>query len=208
MPNKKSKLDQLGDFLLDLPDEHEEALLVEELDGFLAGVIVCPETIPPSRWMPHIWSEAGDGMHAPVFNDLDHANKILGLIMDHYNSIALSLLPNSGPYEPLFAVDTRNDEVLWEIWAEGFNRAVGLSPATWLTIIESGDEHAIAAMAGLRSLISIARPHSGMGGNPLLLAPRSQPGRAGLRNRRLQEHRAQRSLPLWFRQEIQEMPRR
>ena len=39
----KSKLDQLDDFLLNLPDEQDEAMLIEELYGFLAGVIVCPD---------------------------------------------------------------------------------------------------------------------------------------------------------------------
>jgi len=61
----KSKLDRLHDFLLGLPDEQDEAMLVEELDGFLAGVIVCPDMILPSRWMPHIWSQSGTEDHAP-----------------------------------------------------------------------------------------------------------------------------------------------
>jgi uncharacterized protein len=55
----KSTLDLLEDFLLNVPDEHNESMLIEELDGFLAGVIVCPDMILPSRWMPYIWSESG-----------------------------------------------------------------------------------------------------------------------------------------------------
>ncbi|WP_408906108.1 UPF0149 family protein [Nguyenibacter vanlangensis] len=30
----------------------ETAMLLSELDGFLAGVIVCPEMILPSEWLP------------------------------------------------------------------------------------------------------------------------------------------------------------
>jgi uncharacterized protein len=156
----KSKLDQLHDFLLNLPDEHDGAMLIEELDGFLAGVIVCPEMILPSRWMPHIWSETGSKDHAPVFENMTQVQHITGLIMDHYNSIAKSLLPGPAAYEPVFAVDTRNDDVLWEMWAEGFSRAVALTPASWLTIIESGDTDAVAAFSGLRSLIAIASGES------------------------------------------------
>jgi hypothetical protein len=29
----KTKLDQLEDFLLNMPDEHDESMLIEELDG-------------------------------------------------------------------------------------------------------------------------------------------------------------------------------
>ncbi|WP_119269380.1 UPF0149 family protein [Taklimakanibacter deserti] len=152
----KSKLDQLQDFLLGLPDENDEWMLVEELDGFLAGVLVCPELILFSGWMPYIWSKRGSDDQAPVFKDLAEAQYVFDLIKDHYNSIALSLLPNSKPYEPVFAVYNRTGEVLWEIWVEGFERAMALSPTSWLAIVESGDKDAIDALAGLRSLIAIA----------------------------------------------------
>ena len=78
------------------------------------------------------------------------------VIIDHYNGIAKSLLPGPGAYEPVFAVDPRNDDVLWEIWTEGFRRAMSISPASWLAIIESGDTDAVAAFSGLRSFIAIA----------------------------------------------------
>ena len=147
--------DKLNEALLKIGREHEEVMLLEELDGFLAGIIVAPEMIPPSQWMPHIWSLAGDGSHEPVFEGLDEANRILRLVMDHYNRIAKSLLPGSGPYEPLFAYDERCDDVIWELWAEGFERALNLSPANWLAIPKSGDRQAIEALASLRSLIAI-----------------------------------------------------
>ena len=156
----KSKLDQLDDFLLNLPDEQDETMLIEELDGFLAGVIVCPDMLLPSRWMAHIWSHAGSEDHAPVFENMAQAQQITGLIMDHYNGIAKSLLPGAATYEPVFAIDTRNDDVLWEMWAEGFRRAMALSPSSWLAIIESGDADAVAAFSGLQSLIAIASRQS------------------------------------------------
>jgi uncharacterized protein len=32
----------------------EDAMLLGELDGFLAGLIVCPELIRPGEWLPQI----------------------------------------------------------------------------------------------------------------------------------------------------------
>jgi uncharacterized protein YecA (UPF0149 family) len=32
-------------------------MLLSELDGYLAGVLVCPDLIPPSEWLPGIWGE-------------------------------------------------------------------------------------------------------------------------------------------------------
>jgi uncharacterized protein len=158
----KSKLDQLDDYLLGLPDEHDEAMLVDELDGFLAGVIVCPELIMPSSWMPYIWSRSGSEDRVPVFEDRVQVQRITDLIMDRYNSIAVSLLPNAVRYEPLFSMDTRNDEVIWELWAAGFARAITLAPASWFSIIESGEKDAIEALAGLRGLIAIDEGESAL----------------------------------------------
>jgi uncharacterized protein len=111
--------------------------------------------IMPSRWLPHVWSETGDPEHAPVFDDMKQAQTITGLIMDHYNGIAGNLLAGPGAYQPVFAIDTVNGDVLWEIWAFGFGRAMALAPASWHAIAASGDSQAIAALGGLRSLIAI-----------------------------------------------------
>jgi uncharacterized protein len=34
----------------------EETMLLEELDGFIAGLLVCPELISPSDWLPVVWN--------------------------------------------------------------------------------------------------------------------------------------------------------
>ncbi len=46
----------------------EDAMLLSELDGFLAGVIVCPDLIAPSEWLPLIWGE-----ELPDFKNEKHA---------------------------------------------------------------------------------------------------------------------------------------
>jgi hypothetical protein len=45
-------LKQLEQELLALGDD---AMLLEELDGFIAGLLVCPELIKPSEWLPLVW---------------------------------------------------------------------------------------------------------------------------------------------------------
>jgi len=80
------KLRQLNDFLLS-EAVSDDAMLLSELDGFLAGVIVCPEMIMPSEWMPVVW---GDD-EGPVFDDVEQAQAISGLILGHYNDIIRQL---------------------------------------------------------------------------------------------------------------------
>ena len=53
---------------------------------------------------------------------------IVGLIMERYNAVAAELQRGGGHYEPLFDVDSRHNEILWEIWIDGFDTALQLRP--------------------------------------------------------------------------------
>jgi uncharacterized protein len=118
MPISSRRLKELENELLALG---EEVMLLEELDGFIAGILVCPEVIPPSEWLPVVWGQT-DSEDNPVFDNLAHANKVLALVMEHNNATAVKLFEERDRYAPLFAVDRRNGEVLWEIWILGSRR--------------------------------------------------------------------------------------
>lgn len=125
-----SKLRELDDFLLS-EEVDEDAMLLSELDGFLAGLIVCPDLVQPSEWLPLVWGE-----DAPLFDSEDQAQTVIGLIMGHYNDIIRQL--NRGRYRPIYDIDT-DDSALWEIWIEGFRRAMGLRPEAWSSFIQNED---------------------------------------------------------------------
>jgi len=82
----------------------EETMLLEELDGFIAGLLACPELITPSDWLPVVWYEDSTDQQ-PVFENLDHANRLLGLVMEHYNNVARTLMERPNRYSPLFSVE-------------------------------------------------------------------------------------------------------
>ncbi len=69
MTGTDKELERLDDLLRGLPAE--EVMTLEELDGYVAALIVCPEIIPPSEWLPGIWGSEG------VFADADEANEII-----------------------------------------------------------------------------------------------------------------------------------
>jgi len=152
MSGLSRRLKQLDEELLALG---EETMLLEELDGFIAGLLVCPELIKPGDWLPIVWNRDRADQQ-PVFEDLGHVNRVLGLVMEHYNDVARTLMENPDRYSPLFAIDKRNDDVLWELWIEGFEKAVALRPAAWKTFLDAeGDT--VAAMSGMLMLAAIAR---------------------------------------------------
>ncbi len=152
MPGLSRQQKQLSKALLELD---EEAMLLEELDGFIAGLLVCPQMIPPSAWLPWVWNSQ-DGQGEPEFESLDHANKVMGLVMAHYNDVASTLFDKPECYGPIVSIDKRHGEILWELWIEGFEKAVKLKPDAWMPLA-TADIEAAKAWTGLMMLADVAR---------------------------------------------------
>ncbi len=149
MPSRFRRLDGA---LADLPVE--EPMLLTELDGFLTGLIVCPELIPIDEWMTVIWGVEVDGV--PPFDDPLDVQWFVKSVAARRDEIARDL--SRGKLQPILDVDERDGEVLWEYWIDGFSDAVALRPDAW---------DAAAADAGwsnpwhrLLALIAIARDES------------------------------------------------
>ncbi|WP_150526441.1 UPF0149 family protein [Roseibium sediminis] len=126
----------------------EDAMLLSELDGFLAGVIVCPDLIAPSEWLPLIWGE-----ELPDFKNEKHAQDILDLIMGHYNDIIRQL--NQRRYSPIYNIDI-DGSPLWELWVDGFHQAMQLQPAAWLIYEIDAEEDLQNALFVIARLMEIA----------------------------------------------------
>jgi uncharacterized protein len=152
MPGLSRLLKQLEEEWLALG---EETMLIEELDGFIAGLLVCPDLIKPGEWLPVVWNRDSDDLQ-PAFDNLDQVNRVLGLIMEHYNGVARTLMKRPDCYSPLFAVDTRNGDILWELWIEGFEKAVQLRLAAWKKLLNA-DTDTAAAMRGMMTLADVVR---------------------------------------------------
>lgn len=78
--------------------------------------------------------------------------------MEHYNATIGDL--TEGRYAPVFDVDPRHDEVLWEFWIDGFAAAMSLRPDSWMAIAASSDDDIRAALSGLITLGAIGRRES------------------------------------------------
>lgn len=133
----------------------DEAMLIEEFDGFVAGLLVCPEMISPNEWLPLIWSR-GEQVDQSPLDDLDHANRLFGLIMENYNDVVRTLMDRPERYRALFPVDARNGDIIWEVWMEGFAAALALRPAAWQQLLDA-DRETANAMTGMLLLTDILR---------------------------------------------------
>lgn len=65
---------------LDVLAEDCEPMLVSQIEGYLAGIIVCPDLITPSKWLPLIWdTNDGEGF---VFQSARQFEKLMNLVME------------------------------------------------------------------------------------------------------------------------------
>ena len=86
MTKEEKRLDRLAELLHALPSENMPMTL-SELDGYVTGVLACPEMIPPSEWLPLVWGETGDAH----FADQKAAEETIGAVMTHYNAVAQAM---------------------------------------------------------------------------------------------------------------------
>ena len=109
---------------------------VVRLDGYVAALIVYPDTIPQSEWLPGVWgSDLG-------FEDADGTEATVAAVMGHYSRIARELAESPEDYAPVLGTDADSGEALWEPWIGGFERAMRLRRGVWRQIAQSGDREA------------------------------------------------------------------
>jgi uncharacterized protein len=101
------------------------------LDGFLAAVLLNPDPILPSEWLPWVW-DMQDAQESPAFSDVAQAQRITDLIIRHCNAVAQSL--DDDWFEPLFyGIGAEQEDAVLdaESWAVGFMLGVEVFVDPW-----------------------------------------------------------------------------
>lgn len=134
-PLSEAELDELDQFLLYL--DEEESMTLDTLDGFLHAIAIGPETLMPSRWLPRVWGLADGSMVLPGV-DIDQMERVLGLVMRHFNSIVFGFGQRPPFVEPLWGTTHYEDMEQFEdaeMWAYGFCEGVKLNRAAWQPLL-------------------------------------------------------------------------
>jgi uncharacterized protein len=133
-PLTESELDHLGRFLKEC--NGGKAMNLEELDGFFAALIAGPEIVAPSEYMLEVFGNETSETHQ--FESLEEANKIMGLLMRHWNDIA-GTLSRREVHLPVI-IEDENGMRLGNDWARGFIRGTRLRHDGWAELL-ADDAH-------------------------------------------------------------------
>lgn len=140
-PLSDAEIDKLGEFLIS-DETPEECMDISTLDGFLTGLVIGPDTIMPSRWLPVAWGETEkDEM---VWESPERAERIMGLVMRLYNSIAQDFQIGPPDFNPLFYIHKMEGKeyTIIDEWCWGFMQSVELAPKSWLPLLEQENQAA------------------------------------------------------------------
>jgi uncharacterized protein len=108
----------------------ERAMNLEQLGGFLAALICCPDLVPSSEYLPEIWG--GDIVLEEGFGAQPILKDFLSLIMRHWNTI-VETLQSGEVYLPLLLED-ENGVSHANDWANGFLRGMKLRKQHWAEV--------------------------------------------------------------------------
>jgi uncharacterized protein len=150
MAPARKRLELLELELAVLPQDWN-AMSISMLDGFLAGIAVCPDAVMPEEWLPVVWG----GTWRDTLPPSEHAaqlSKIISLLIEHNNATGLDL--HMGRYMPAFNINPADGQIFWADWIGGFERATQMRPSSWAALVDK-DEEAQTAFAGLLTLVDI-----------------------------------------------------
>ena len=116
------------------------AMSLEELDGFITGLVIGPDVVMPSEYMPMIWG--GEDGDSPEFESLEQIQRFLGLLMRRWNTIAdqTAAGPDHVPW-----VGSQDDPERGRAWARGFAEAMGMRAKSWRPLVENEDGQLLLA---------------------------------------------------------------
>jgi uncharacterized protein len=157
----------------------ESTMDIEQLDGFLAGLICSPSVAMPSRYVPEIFGAE------PQFPDMATAQRFYGLLMRRNNQIATALnapverLDDPRAYVPLLLDWSADGEIAraiaqsdetaplplaGELWARGFMHAVELMRDDWEAVPEGDEEGARLVGDALDAIVALVPDEDEEGG--------------------------------------------
>ena len=161
LPNRKNAVDSFEELDPDLTRLEtmlgalgDEAMVLGQLDGYLCGIAVSPEAIDEAEWLPDVFGSDATSPRDAAMLGVDMGD-LTGLVLSRYAAIEAELA--EGHYQPLYDID--GEDILWEIWMDGFETAMALRLGVWDKLLRSHKEsRAQEAAFGVTDLLAASDP--------------------------------------------------
>ena len=118
-------LNELEDAILNI---NEDALTIPEIHGFLTAIIIGPNFIPPSIWLPKIFNRENE---MPEFHSYEEAQYVTNSLLVFYNIINEEIDDYPDPIFPVVGKGKNAKPDPW-LWCSGFIDGINLDEDAWL----------------------------------------------------------------------------
>ena len=125
LPLTEADIDRLEE-LLESDVFKGDAMLLDELQGFLCGISSGPDLVMPSEWLPVVLGEE------PIYESEDQAEEVLDLLMRFYDQIVVDLTNGHMPALILYPIEEGSDHYDYAPWADGYLLGSDMGPTQWL----------------------------------------------------------------------------
>lgn len=157
------------DRLLLMGDVPDDGMTLSSLDGYLTAIAVGPETVAPSEWLPHVFSESEP--HIPQFGSAKAAEELLTLIMRRLNEIISGLMTHPRELTPIYSAGTFGEDqreyIDPEAWAMGFWSGIELCWESWQPLLESEKGQELTRAIRLLGAQEVTEEEEDLTGTPL-----------------------------------------
>jgi uncharacterized protein len=101
---------------------------IVELEGFLTALVIGPNTVSPTLWLPKVW-----GGRTPKFADLAEMNRFVGLVMGLFNNVVFSFEQAAQEFQPTFYESKVKGRriIIVDEWCCGFLKGLRLDTNGW-----------------------------------------------------------------------------
>lgn len=106
----------------------KRSMSIPTIHGYLSAIVIGPEVIQPSQWLPLIFNPKGE---MPVYDSHEEADLLISSIMYFYNSIIQDI--DADKFKPIFSLvqNSKQKRTDPHEWCKGFAKGVALSDARW-----------------------------------------------------------------------------
>jgi len=118
--------------------QSENAMNLEEMDGFFAALICGPVAVGPGDQLSEIW-----GGDAAPFEAMEDLQEFLNLAMRHWNFVAHVLLSSDLVFIPWLEQKEEEELRKGNRWARGFLRGIEVCREDWDEIFADDDKFAM-----------------------------------------------------------------
>jgi len=105
----------------------KRSMSIPMLDGMLTAIVIGPEPVMPSDYLPWVW-DWKRGKKAVEFADDDEANRILDYVMKMQNRVAGPLMSDAPVVVPVFVFEPGWDH---QEWVAGFVMGADFDAEIW-----------------------------------------------------------------------------